>query len=426
AASLRPRGASPARRTSAAASPDRSSNASGPSIAPAMIGPEAFEERSGEAAALVRRAGEAPRGLSEAATQSLLSDLETARRCFAGEAVVDDDVDALVARHGWFGELAAAQDDAARYDELTSGGGLLLGLLIGGGLVLVLVFLAGVVLLILAVVFAATGTLRGRFMPPTVGGSVYLETFTVFVIGFLLLQLVGAVLAVPVANGAMDAKTAGLIGLGSQWLLLLTVLWPLVRGVPVRSWREGMGLTAGRGVFREIGAGVLGYVAGIPLYVAAAAITALLIRIRAVLIGFGQAGGSGSGGAAEAPPVIGPSGQVNPVFEMVAGQDVLGIVLLGSLVVVWAPLVEELIMRGALYRHLRSRLYWLVSAGVTALLFGVLHQYDVLLLLPVISLGLVFAIVREWRVSVIGCITGHLLHNATVFGIVLTLIAVLG
>ncbi|MEO1583411.1 MAG: hypothetical protein AAFR96_02430 [Planctomycetota bacterium] len=48
-------------------------------IAGAMLGPEAFEERSGEAAALVRRAGEAPRGLSEAATQSLLSALQTPR-----------------------------------------------------------------------------------------------------------------------------------------------------------------------------------------------------------------------------------------------------------------------------------------------------------------------------------------------------------
>jgi membrane protease YdiL (CAAX protease family) len=45
----------------------------------------------------------------------------------------------------------------------------------------------------------------------------------------------------------------------------------------------------------------------------------------------------------------------NPVLELVQGADVLAILLLVSLATVWAPVAEEIVFRGALYRHVRAR-----------------------------------------------------------------------
>ncbi|MEL6499376.1 MAG: CPBP family intramembrane glutamic endopeptidase [Planctomycetota bacterium] len=355
-------------------------------------------------------------GLSSEASTMLLDDVQTLDQLYRGETITDEQAVALVERHGWFGELAIAHGDEAALEPLVGGGGLLLTLLGLAGGVMLLAFLGGFVVLILAIVFAATGRLKARFVPPLPGGSVYLETFAVFVVGFMVLQAAGAALSL-----VLTEQTATIATMALQWLLLLTVAWPLVRGVPRAVWREQMGMVAPRGVLREIGAGVVGYMAGVPLYFGAAALSMLLIVLREFIVGLVQQSKGG-----DPAPAVGPSGPVNPVFEMVSGQGVLGLVVLASLVVLWAPIVEELVMRGALYRHLRGRLHWLVSAIVSAMLFGLLHQYDVLMLLPVISLGLVFAAVREWRGSIIGCITGHMLHNATVFGLVVAMLVGLG
>ena len=355
-------------------------------------------------------------GLSIEASTMLLDDLTTLDRIYKGRSINDDARDGLIERHGWFGELALAHGDDAALEPLVGGGALLLTLLALAGGVMLLAFVGGFVVLILAIVYAATGKLKARFVPPLPGGSVYLETFAVFVLGFMLLQAAGAALSL-----AMTPESAAVATMAMQWLLLLTIAWPLVRGVPRKVWREQMGMVAPRGVFREIGAGVVGYMAGVPLYFGAAALSMLLIVLREFIVGAVQQSQGG-----DPAPVVGPSGPVNPVFEMVSGQGVVGLVVLASLVVLWAPIVEELVMRGALYRHLRGRLHWIVSALVSAMLFGVLHQYDVLMLLPVITLGLVFAGVREWRGSIIGCITGHMLHNATVFGLVVAMLIGLG
>jgi membrane protease YdiL (CAAX protease family) len=88
---------------------------------------------------------------------------------------------------------------------------------------------------------------------------------------------------------------------------------------------------------------------------------------------------------------------------------------------VWAPLTEEAIFRGALYRHLRGRAGTAVCTIATALVFGLMHGYALPLLIPIITLGVIFALMREWRGSLVASITAHFLHNATVltFGILM-------
>lgn len=384
-------------------------------VAGELLGSEAARERLIGAGEAVAEAALHPRGYSSEASGLLLGDIEALDRLYAGEPLDDSTRAGLVDRHGWFGELALVHDGTAESRARVTSGGLGLVLVLGGvGLLVIGVFAAGMGLLITGIVLAGTGRLRARFVPPAPGGSVYLETFLVFVLGFLVLQFVGEGLTL-----VLTERQAVVASLGLQWVLVLTAAWPLARGVPVGVWRSQLGLVAPRGVLREVGAGVLGYLAGVPVYVLAAVSTLALTVVRDLVMGALR-------GPGEAAPVLGPSGPVNPVFELVGSMGLVGLVLLGSLVVLWAPLVEETILRGALYRHLRGRLHWLVSTVLSAVLFGVLHQYDVLLLLPVIALGGVFAGVREWRGSLIGCITGHMLHNATVFGLAVAVLGLAG
>ena len=65
------------------------------------------------------------------------------------------------------------------------------------------------------------------------------------------------------------------------------------------------------------------------------------------------------------------------------------------------PIVEESIFRGALYRHFRGRAGVFVCALGTAFLFAFLHSYGPLATGPLIALGFTFAMIREWRGSII-------------------------
>src|SRR5262249_2437749 len=104
---------------------------------------------------------------------------------------------------------------------------------------------------------------------------------------------------------------------------------------------------------------------------------------------------------------------------ILSGKNSWVIILLGLLASLWAPLVEESIFRGAMYRQLRGWWHWAPAGIVTAILFGVMHGYPLLMLGPVISLGFGFALLRGWGGSLIAAMTAHCLHNTAVICMVL-------
>ncbi len=328
-------------------------------------------------------------------------------RIYRDQPLSDEDRSRLIDHHGWHGRLALTfgkdNDDPDRADLIGGGAVLMIGLL-AFGLLVVLALLAGLVLLIILIVKLGIGSLKLHFRAPAPGGSVYLETFAVFVASFLVLQVI---------SNLIEGKAPDWAHYSLQWLVLLSIFWPLLRGVSLKRWRQDMGLVAPKGVIREIAAGLMVYLASLPIYFMAALGSFVLINLREILL----SSGSNEEGRAIEPPMS------NPVFDMLESNDILTMLVLGSLITIWAPVVEEGIMRGALYRHLRSRFGFVISAIVSAMLFGALHQYDVLMLLPVMALGASFAFIREWRGSLIGCITAHAIHNTTIFMLVAWLIS---
>lgn len=304
--------------------------------------------------------------------------------------------DALIERHGWFAELARVSGRPAGDPDraaLLAGGRALLGLILLLCTILVVVAIGGLSASIWLIVMLATRRLRFWFVPPLTGGSVYLEVVAAFILAFLGTQVMA------VGLGAVPALADYMVevALAIQWLVLIVVFWPLLRGVSLNQWRRDLGLIAPRGLLREIGAGFVGYLAGLPLLVAAGVLGVVLKQLQDTLF------------KDQIPYTTGG----NPVLEMISDGGVWQIVLLVTLATVWAPLVEEVVFRGCLFRHLRGRLGFLLAAPLSALAFGLMHQYELVLLGPVLALGVTFAFIREWRGSLIGAIVMHALHNGT-------------
>lgn len=356
--------------------------------------------------------------IADAPEQSpLRADARAVRALLTGEPLPPEPTAKdLKDRHGVFAALARAyrapDTDPARR-ALVGGGQLLIGLLLGAALLGGVALITGLTLLVAAIVARAQGRWRDRFVPPAPGGSVMLETAAVFVIGFLLLKALHVGVSRAASAMGLAPEATVWIVLTAQWLLLLAVLWPLARGVRWGEARRLLGLHAGRGVLREAGCGVLGYLACLPLYAAGAIVSTILLYAwgvveRQVL------------GRAPEPPS-------NPVIDLVSGSRGSGLaVLIFMLAALWAPLAEELIFRGALYRHLRGFAAPLVAGGVSALAFGLMHGYPVIMLGPVIALGFGFSLMREWRDSLVAPMVAHCLHNATVLLFLLAVLRLLG
>lgn len=106
-------------------------------------------------------------------------------------------------------------------------------------------------------------------------------------------------------------------------------------------------------------------------------------------------------------------GLENPQGEELAPGGVLSsesFVLLFLLVAIIAPVGEELVFRGMLYRYLRSRRSVLPAVILSAALFSLAHVVPVLLL-PLFVLGVALAIVTERSASIYPAIALHALNN---------------
>lgn len=356
---------------------------------------------------LEQRAGEDDINEEERAEIDAFSaDLETAIAIIAdgSDTLWPEQITRFVDRYAWHGELACATDPAL-IDDLLSGGTQLLFLFGGFGLLAILLLLAGIPLLLIAIIKLADNRLRVRLKPPAPGGSIYLETTAVFIAGFLFIQIVALAVntALSAAGASDDLINAGTMA--TQWLLVLIPLYPVLRGVSWKQSSRQIGLHRGEGVVKELWYGFVGYVAGVPLFVLAAVIGALLTLVT---------GGGGGGAPGEEAPI-----PQNPIFDIITGSGPFELFAFATLAILWAPLIEEIVFRGALFRHMRSRIAWPLAALASAAVFAGMHGYGLAQLLPVFALGITFGAIRHWRGSLIGPIFAHLLHNGTLIGIMI-------
>lgn len=340
---------------------------------------------------------------------AISADIAALRAVYAGTPIDDASRDRLIARHGWFAKVAMTygkpNTDPVRVD-LLGGGLVLLFLLVGIILVMLGGILAGFACFVIAIVLFATGKMKPRFVKPAPGGSFGWELLAGFTFTFLAFKLIIwlVVLATTGKGGTPPSwlPTAVLVG---QWTVALAVFTPMLLGVGFAQWRQLSGWTAPRGVLRELAAGTFGYLAGLPLVLGALLVSLVIDQIYLSVTGQGARDSS------------------NPILELASKSDALTLVLLFSLATIWAPLVEETVFRGGMYRALRTRLHAILAGLISAVCFGVMHGYPLTLLGPVMAIGLTFALMREWRGNIVGAAFGHFLNNATVLGLLFVVMA---
>jgi membrane protease YdiL (CAAX protease family) len=103
------------------------------------------------------------------------------------------------------------------------------------------------------------------------------------------------------------------------------------------------------------------------------------------------------------------------VEELGADQSTALLVTGGLAVIVVAPIAEELLFRGFLFRVLRMRMGFWLAALIDGVLFGLVHGS--LVIVPVLAfLGVALCWVYERTGSLFPCIAIHVLNNTVAYG----------
>ena len=314
---------------------------------------------------------------------------------------------------GWFGELALAPAetaDAPARDAVLRPARVLAFVLVSVAVAAIGAGLAGFASLVVFIVFLFLRRLSGGLGAARGHHQIYAETFAVWLMLFLGLQILAEFVSPP--GGEMLVVIimflASLVALG----------WPRWRGIPWRQVRADIGLTLGRAPLLEPGIGVVGYLATLPLLMFGLLITMGLMAIQGAL--------------GPEPSTFAPSGPpAHPVIVQMGGSDIWPKIQVLFLAAVVAPIVEETMFRGVLYRHLRDatgRFGMALSVAVSVLantfLFAVIHPQGFVAIPALMSLAMGMTLVREWRGSLIPSMVIHGVSNGLIISMLLIMLAI--
>jgi membrane protease YdiL (CAAX protease family) len=343
---------------------------------------------------------EPPQALRDAAA-TLLRINEARRTDPHALSITADERELLHRELGWYGDLAVAPPDTPD----TAARAALLGparrsvaMFLGFFALMGLAGIVGLCLFIVWLTLAATRRLRLHLYAEPMYGGIYAETFAIWLLLFIGLGIGASHLAREPGLARLDYLLSSV-----AMLLSLTALaWPRLRGVPVSRMREDVGLNLG-GAGRNVLAGIGCYLAALPMLGLGMAIMTGLMWLRKQLTGDTTAPSHPAAGA------------------IVFGDWWQRIQVLFAAAVV-APIAEETMFRGVLYRHLRETtarwgrfLSIMAGAVVTSFVFAAVHPQGWLGIPALMALAMAFTLAREWRSSLLPSMVAHGLNNGLVF-----------
>lgn len=331
------------------------------------------------------------------------------------DMLTGDEEDLLKSELGWLGELAithAEPDQQALRDHVLAKAQSVAIAFIVAVIAAATVAFGGFIGLCVLIVLLAMRMTSLRLHRAFPDGGIYAETFALWIVTFLGMQLLADLVPFPPSVPPL------LVPLILFFISLLALLWPVLRGISWSDVRKDIGWTSGRGVFAEVGAGLASYAMTLPL---------VCIGLIGTLVLMGVAN-------AISPPdpnanPFGPSGfPAHPVIVEAARAGVTSKVLLILLAAVAAPIVEETMFRGVLYRTLRNStgrwarfLSVVVSVAIVSLIFAMIHPQGIFAVPVLAALAAGINLTREWRDSLIASMVVHGTSN----GLVMTLLLVL-
>ncbi|MEA2556039.1 MAG: protease family protein [Actinomycetota bacterium] len=215
----------------------------------------------------------------------------------------------------------------------------------------------------------------------------FTETFVVFLAAFGLAQYFGQIVfGVLELHGSLGATVATFLLEASGPAVIFG--WLRSVGRPRPAWLGRAGRRAG-----DVG---LGFVIGLALLFSSGICVAITIAIAKAILGH--------------QPTL-----PNPAQGFRGGW----LIPLGLMLCVTAPLCEEILFRGFLFRGLRTRWGWWPAALVSSLLFALAHGSPYRLLNIFVD-GLILSAIYERRKSLLTTITAHATLNTIIFITILT------
>ena len=324
----------------------------------------------------------------------------------AASTLSDTQRELLLKQLGWFGELAIARTqpgEQATWSAFQQKAMTLLIILMGAFVGIAILGLLGMAGLLVGLILS----IRGRLSSLKASGApgLFIETFAVWLVSFLVLS-----------------EVIGLLGLGLGgsiivfFLSLVALAWLPFRGMPFSTARSEIGLTMGRGLFREVGSGVAGFVMMIPILLVGVIFTVFLVKLSQLFNSPSEVFHSDAGAA-------------HPIFSMFEQASTIQLVVVFVVASIAAPIVEEIVFRGLLYRHLRDSSRgvrtWLsiaFAALLSGFVFAAIHPQGWVAIPALGSIGVALALAREWRSSLIAPMVMHGIQNGLVLTFVLFLI----
>jgi membrane protease YdiL (CAAX protease family) len=342
--------------------------------------------------------------------ERLYNDLDAER--FDAPSLDDAERKALVEELGWFGELALVPPGTTRTSEraaVLAPAYRTVVVLVSVILVFGVLFLAGSAGLLALPICAMMGYVRGGIRDKVPRSGVYAETFALWLLFFLGLSWLGGW-----AAHQFDIKSWRMLLSGAGMLLsLLVLVWPVVRGIPWQEVKKDIGWTAGRAGAVEPFFGFGTFVLSIPLLVVGLLVTLFLMALSQSL----HPGDPGT----ERPG--------HPVFELLQNSKWWEVAQAFFAASVVAPIVEETMFRGVLYRQLRSAtavggfvLSVLASMVVVSFLFAVIHPQGWVATPALMAIAFALTIAREWRVSLLPGMLHHGVHNGCLLALALVIL----
>jgi len=315
-----------------------------------------------------------------------------------------EDHESLVSHLGWFGSLLEADSQ----ERVTIENSAEKKVMIVGSVFAIVLLLCccGFLGLLFFFMRALIGKLRSGISPPSQSHGVYAEVFALWLFMFVILMALAGFLANKIAP---DNTFVGMIcTIVAFFTSLLVLNWARFRGITWKQICVDIGWTRGVGVEKECAFGLVGYAMMLPILCVGILLTLILMAFQ-------------SFGGVESDPFSGTSGGTHPIIIEIAQGGWQVRVLLLILAVVAAPIVEETMFRGVLYRQLRSASYRMGSAVsimlsvlLTSFLFAAIHPQGWIAIPALMGIAIGMNLMREWRGTLLPSMMVHGISNGIV------------